>query len=391
MSGSSAAPTVNSHKWLVRAIFAVTTLLLIVGIFAVWTDRQLLNTSYWADTNTKLLQNDAIRGQVAGYATDELFANVDVTGQLQAGLPARLAPLAAPAAAALRNLVEKGTDQALQRPRVQNLWRGANIVTHKQLVALIENRGKVVKLPGGGAVFLDLRPIVAGAAARAGLPPAVADKLPPSAAQIKIIQADQLTSLQKIVKGLKSLAVVLPILAVLLLMFAVWLAHGRRREALLTAGFVLVGSGLLVLVIRAIAGGQVVNELAKDAGVRPAVEAAWSIGTSVLADIAGAVIFVGIPVILAALLAGPSRIATRIRRWLAPYLAKSPELAYGVVTLLLLLLLWWGPIPATRRVGWMLFFSALAYFGMAMLRRQTAEEFGEQPEAAAVPPPAAAT
>ena len=287
MTGSSAAPSVNSHKWLVRSIFAVTTIIAIVGIFAVWANRQLLNTSYWADTSTKLLQNDAIRGQVAGFATDELFTNVDVTGQLQAGLPPRLAPLAAPAAAALRNLVEKGTNQALTRPRVQNLWRGANIVTQRQLVALIENRGKVVKLPGGGVVYLDLRPIVAGAAARAGLPASVADKLPPSAAQIKILQADQLSSLQKIVKALKSLAVILPILAVLLLMLAVGLSAGRRREALLTAGFVLVGSGLLVLVLRAIAGGQVVDALAKDAGVRPAAEAAWSIGTSVLSEVAG--------------------------------------------------------------------------------------------------------
>ena len=376
---SSSTSAVNSHKWLVRSIFAI------------WANRQLLNTSYWTDTSTKLLQNDAIRGQVAGYATDELFANVDVTGQLQAGLPARLAPLAAPAAAALRNLVEKGTNQALTRPRVQSLWRNANIVTHKQLVVLIENRGKVVKLPGGGAVYLDLRPIVAGAADRAGLPPAVASKLPADAAQIKIIQADQLSSLQKIVKVLKSLAVVLPILAVLLLMLAVGLSAGRRREALLTAGLVLVGSGLLVLVLRAIAGGQVVDALATNAGVRPATLAAWSIGTSVLSEVAGAVNFVGVPVILAALLAGPSRIATEIRRWISPYLAKSPELAYGAVTLALLLLLWWGPIPATRRVGWMLFFAFLAYFGMNMLRRQTAEEFGESPAAAAPPSPPPAT
>ena len=236
--------------------------------------------------------------------------------------------------------------------------------------------------------MLDLRPLVASAAARAGLPPAVADKLPPAAAQITIIQSDQLTSLQKAVKLLKSLAVVLPILAVLLLMLAVWLSPGRRREALQTSGLVLIGAGIFVLIVRSIAGGTVVDELAKDEGVRPAAEAAWSIGTSVLAEICGAVIFVGVPLVLAAILAGPSRIATDLRRRIAPYLAERPGLAYGAVALALMLLLWWGPIPATRRVGWMLFFSFLAFFGMAMLRRQTEEEFGRAPAAPPPPPPA---
>ncbi len=381
MTGSSAPSTPNSHTWLVRGIFAAVTLISIVGIFAIWANRQLLNTSYWAETNTKLLQNDAIRGQVAGFVTDELFSKYDVSGDLQSGLPPALKPLAAPASAALRDLVEKGTNKALTRPRVQTIWREANIVTHKQLVNLVEDRGKAIRLPGGGAVILDLRPLVGAAAERAGLPPTAAAALPADIARVRILKAEQLSSLQKIAKALKGLAVVLPVLAVLLLMLAVWFARGRRREALQSAGLVLVGSGLLVLVVRSIAGGQVVDALAKDAGVRPAAEAAWSIGTSVLSEVAGAVIFVGVPVILAALLAGPSRVATEIRRRLAPYLARSPELAYGAVTLALLLLLWWGPIPATRRVGWMLFFAFLASFGMRMLRRQTAEEFGGSPAA----------
>lgn len=380
MTGSSASTPTAGRRWLVRGIFALAAVLTVVGIFAIWADRQLLNTDYWADTNTKLLQNDEIRGQVAGFVTDELFANVDVGGDLQEGLPDRLKPLAAPAAAALRDLIEKGTYKALGRPRVQSVWREANVLTHKQFVNLVEDRGKAIRLPGGGAVILDLRPLVGSAAERAGLPgDAVVARLPADVARVTILQADQLTSMQKIVKVLQNLAIVLPILAVLLLMLAVWLSPGRRREALQSAGLVLVGAGLLVLIVRAVAGGQVVDALAQDEGVRPAAEAAWSIGTSVLAEICGAVIFVGVPLILAALFAGPSRIATDLRRRLSPYLAERPDLAYGAVAVALMLLLWWGPIPATRRVGWMLFFAFLAFFGMAMLRRQTEEEFGESP------------
>ena len=377
MTASGPAVPTAGRRWLVRGIFALAAVLSVVAIFSVWANRQLLNTTSWADTNTKLLQNDAIRGQIAGFVTDELFSSVDIAGQLQSGLPSRLQPLAAPASAALRDLVEKGTNKALMRPKVQNLWRAANVVTHKQLVNLIEDRGRAIRLPGGGAVILDLRPLVGAAAERAGLPASATAALPADLARIRILKADQLTSLQKIAKALKSLAVVLPILAVLLLMLAVWLSAGRRREALLWAGLLLVAAGLLVLIVRSLAGGQVVDAVAADAGVRPAANAAWSIATSMLAEIAGAVIFMGVPLILAALLAGPSRVARDLRRRIAPVLADRPELAYGAVAVALMLLLWWGPIPATRRVGWMLLFTFLAFFGMAMLRRQTAAEGAE--------------
>ncbi len=368
-----AVPTIG-RRWLVRGVFALAAVLSVVAIFSVWANRQLLSTSSWADTNTKLLQNDAIRGQVAGFVTDALFANVDISGRLQSGLPTRLQPLAAPASAALRDLVEKGTDKALMRPKVQNLWRAANVITHKQLVNLLENRGRAIRLPGGGAVILDLRPLVGAAAERAGLPASAAAALPADLARIRILKADELTSLQKIANALRHLAVVLPILGILLLMLAVWLSAGRRREALLSAGLVLVSTGLFVLILRSIAGGQVVDAVAADAGVRPAANAAWDIATSVLAEIAGAVIFMGVPLILAALFAGPSRVARDLRRRIAPVLADRPDVAYGAVAVALMLLLWWGPIPATRRVGWMLLFAGLAVFGMAMLRRQTAAE-----------------
>ena len=47
------------------------------------------------------------------------------------------------------------------------------------------------------------------------------------------------------------------------------------------------------------------------------------IATSMLSEIAGALVIVGIPVILAAWFAGPSRWATRARRTIAPLMAST--------------------------------------------------------------------
>ena len=85
------------------------------------------------------------------YLTEQLYANVDVSGELGKELPSELQLLAAPVAGALKDVVQKGINLLLERPRVQELWSKANQITHAQFVRLIENKGSVIKLPGGGA------------------------------------------------------------------------------------------------------------------------------------------------------------------------------------------------------------------------------------------------
>ena len=119
----------SSHRWLVRSMLGLAAVLGVVGIFAVWANRQLLDTSYWTETNTALLENHAIQEQLSSYLTDQIYANVNVAGEIRSGLPSELKPLAGPAAGGLRTVVEKGIVIALQQPRVQQLWKTANEVT----------------------------------------------------------------------------------------------------------------------------------------------------------------------------------------------------------------------------------------------------------------------
>jgi hypothetical protein len=363
------------HVWLVRTLIGIATVLGVVAIFAVWANRQLLDTHYWTNTSTKMLESPPIREALAGYLTDQLYANVDVAGELRGELPSELKPLAAPAAGALRNLVEKGVNFALQRPRVQGLWRTANEATHAEFVKLVENRSEVVRLPGGGAVVINLRPLLSDAASRVGAPTSVVEKIPANVAELRVIKSNSLRTMQNAVNLLRSLALVLPLLVYLLFGIAVYLARGRRRQTLLAVGAAFIGAALVVLVVRGVAGHTVVNSLAATSSVKPAVEAAYSIGTTVLTDIAWSTIFAGIVIILAGILAGPTRAATSLRRLMAPYLRERPDLSYGAGALLLALLFLWGPIVATRTFTGVLIITALAFFGLYVLRRQTALEF----------------
>lgn len=363
------------HRWLVRVMIGLATLVSIVAIFAVWANRQLLNTGGWTDTSTKLIESPPVREAVSGFVTEEIYAHVNVSGELRSSLPGQLKPLAGPAAGALRSVVEKGVNLALERPFVQELWRSANQVAHAQFVKLIENKGEVVKLPGKGAVVLDLRPVVTQAAARVGVPASTVERIPPEAAEIQVFQSKNLQTLQTAVNVLRSLALALPLLALLLYGLAVYLARGRRPHTLIVIGAALVFAGVVVLIARSLIGKVVVESLATTESLRPAASAVWSIGTGILVEVAGGIIFIGVPVILAGLLAGPSQPAVGLRRSMAPYLRDRPGIAYGVTVVLLLILFAWGPIHATRNWLGIVVIIALSLLGTEMLRRETAMEF----------------
>ncbi|MGA7703893.1 MAG: hypothetical protein WB998_03245 [Solirubrobacteraceae bacterium] len=365
----------HPHRWLVRSLIGVATVLGIVAIFAVWANRQLLDTGYWTSTNTKLIESPPIREAVSVYLTEQLYANVDVSGELGKELPSELKPLAAPAAGALKDVVQKGINLLLERPQVQELWSKANQVTHAQFVRLIENKGSIVKLPGGGAVVLDLRPMLGEVAQKVGAPSSLVEKIPPKVAQLRIVTSKQLNTMQKAVNLLRSLAIVLPLLVFALFALAVYLARGRRHQTLIAVGVAFIGAGLVVVVARGIIGTKVVDSLANTEAVRPAAQAAWSIGTSVLADIAWSTVLIGIPLILAGLLAGSTHTAIHLRRLMAPYLRDRPDITFGIVAFVLLLLFWWGPIVATKTLTGVLIIIVLAVFGTEMLRRLTAKEF----------------
>jgi Short C-terminal domain len=358
----------------VRVILGVATLLAVFAIFAVWANRQLMNPSNWSKTSTALLQKSTIRSALSAYLIDQLYANINVPAQLKSGLPTQLQQLAGPIAGGLHNVAEQGTERALENPRVQNLWESANRAADQALVAIIKGNGRRAQIQGG-TVSLNLHQIVAELAQRLGLPAGVADKLPASVANLKVVTSSQLGVVRGLAKALQALALLLTILVVALYALAVFLARGHRRRTLMWVGWSLVFAGLVVLVGRKIGQGQLVSAITSDASIEPAAKDAYSVATSLLVQVASATIIVGVPLILSAWFAGPARWAVAGRRFLAPRFRERPAVAYWITAALLALVFIWGPIPATRNPVEMLLFTILAFVGAHVLRGQIAEEF----------------
>jgi hypothetical protein len=148
-------------------------------------------------------------------------------------------------------------------------------------------------------------------------------------------------------------------------------------------GAALLVVGILLLVIRRVVGNYIVDALASGESVREAVGSTWFIGTSLLGEVAWALIVYGVVILLGTWLAGPSRYATRARGFMGPTLRDRPGIAWGALAVVYLLLLLWAPVPALRNWPGVLLLGALVALGFEAFRRVTV---GELEGGGAAPP-----
>jgi Short C-terminal domain len=376
-AADAAAARISRRRLIgVDVLIGVTTVLLIVGIFATWANRLLFSPDNWSKTSTQLLQDENVRSATADYVVNQLYSNVDVTGLIKQNLPTQLQGLAGPAAGALRNAAVSGTELALAQPRFQALWAQANRAADQTFIDVVNGRKGAVGF-NNGVVTLDLASLVDNIATRLGLPSGLASKLPPSVANLTIFKSDQLRYVQNGGKAIKGLALWLTIIVPLLYILALFLAKGHRRRTLMTIGFAGILAGVLVILARSILEGQVANSLTSDASLQVTVRHVYNISTKILRDVAGAVILIAIVLAAAAWFAGPARPAVAMRRVIAPFLREQAVATYVIVLGILVLVFVWNPIEATSKPLGILVFTVLALVGTELLIRQTGREFPE--------------
>jgi hypothetical protein len=361
---------------LARVLVVLASVIAFLAVFAVWINRQILNTDNWTRSSTQMLDSPIVRAELANYLADQLYANVDIEGEIRNALPVRAQALAAPAASALRNQVEKRAREALARPRVQALWEQANRGAHQQLLAVIHGGGSTVSTERG-EVVLDLKSLLRETQARVGVGGRLVKALPDNASRIVIMRSDQLDGAQRIGRALEHLPVVLVVLSLALFGAALAVSRGWRRRAVRAYGIGLVAAGAAALAAEAWAGNAVVGSLASTAAMEPVVRVVWDIYTPLFVQAATAGIVYGAILLFGSWIAGPTSWATTVRRVCAPYL-REPAIGYGAFAVLVAaLVLWWAPTPAMRNPVTAVVLVLLLGFGFEALRRRTAREFPE--------------
>jgi hypothetical protein len=364
----------RARRRTVKGLVILGSILAFLSVFAIWTERQALNTDDWVSTSGRLIQNETIRTALSDYLVDQLYENVDVEAELEERLPKDVKELAGPAAGGLRQFAGDGAEKVLESSTAQTLWEDANRSAHEQLISVLEDKGDAVST-SEGTVSLNLGSLITNLADQVGIGQDLADKLPADAGQIEILRSDELKTAQNIAVAIKGLAIVLSLLTFITFAAAIYLTREGRWVTVLYSGIGLVAAGFAVIVFREIAGGIVVDQLVVTDSAKSAGEATWSIATSLMTSIATTVIVVGVLFAVAGWLASPTGSARASRRALAPVLRHHIAYVYTALAIVVCLYFLSGPTQGLRSFLTTLVVAGMAAFGIHELRKQTEEEY----------------
>ena len=242
----------RARRRTVKGLVILGSVLAFLSVFAIWTERQALNTDDWVTTSGRLIQNETIRTALSDYLVDQLYENVDVEAELKDILPGDTKDLAGPAAGGLRQVAGQGAEKVLETSTAQSLWEDANRSAHEQLVSVLEDKGEAVSTSEGN-VSLNLGSLLTNLASQVGIGQNLAEKLPADAGQIEILHSDELKTAQNIAVAIKGLALLLSILTFIAFAAAIYLSRDGRWVTVLYSGIGLVAAGFAVIVFREIA------------------------------------------------------------------------------------------------------------------------------------------
>jgi hypothetical protein len=355
----------------VTVLLVLATLFTTAFGFAVWAKRQALETDGWVDTSSALLEDEDVREAIGLFIIDRLYQSDEVQARLEEVLPPRLAPLAKPAAAGLKQVAQRNAGRVLGTDLALQAWETANRTAHETLLRIIESDA------AEEGVSLQLKSLFEQMAAATGLPASAVDKLPPEVSSLQVAGPGQVETARDILDLFRTLLWVLLGLTIAAFAAAIALSADRRRTVV-TVGGCLIFAGIALLAIRRLAGSFVVDALADAPNAHAIADDVWGISTSLLADAAQGSMLFGLFLILGAWLKGEGRRATAIRRSSAYSMRVHPGIVRAALGAGILLLVIWGPVPWTQRLWGIVIFTVLAFLWLEWVRRQTLEQFPDE-------------
>ena len=293
----------------------LAALLAILSVVAIWTRNQVLDTDRYVETVAPLAREPSIQDLLVERLTGAI-APADRTAELARDLlPPRADALATPVGSAVEGFVRDKLGEFIRSPGFAERWDQLSRVTHDSAVTLLtgEEEGRLQVV--GDRLVVRLGPLLGPAreaVIRAGFRPPDGDGAAEEP-ELVIGDASGVQSARGIVDLLQKLAWVLPGLGVLCLVVAVLTARDRRR-GVLHAGMALV-VGMTVLAVALGVGRSAYLDAATGADFpEDAAASAFDTLLRFLRDGLRLVFAIGLVIVLAAVLAGPSRPATALRR-----------------------------------------------------------------------------
>lgn len=313
--GSDASGT-RAPRWrraLVAVLVVLVCILVPISVVAVWVHGTLLDTDQYVSTVGPLVDNPAIQIAVSDRVTRAITEKTNIDEKVKSALPQRASFLAPYLSTGIDRFVNTIALKFARSSAFEKLWLTANRRAHTQVVALLQGKGTENVTTKNGQIVVDLGPVVTkvnqqlqkrGIDVFSGANSNVDKK-------VVLVDSADLGKAQGAVDLLDNLAIVLPILTALLLAAAIALSSRRRRTILRAALGIALAVGLLLTAFNL--GRSIYLDALGPNVHRDAAGAVYDQLLEFLRTALRTVFVLAVVVAIGAWLAGPGRVATRIR------------------------------------------------------------------------------
>ena len=230
-----------------------------VAVLGVWAGNEVSDTGRWVATVEPLIHDPAIQAVLTDKITKEITSQLNLTATINQasaqlndkGLPrisSLLQTFGPQIASAVTGFIHSTVQKVISSPAVAKIWVQVNTVAHQALVKVLSGEGNGAISTTNGQITLNLGPFIA--VVKQDLVDhgfSLASNIPAVSPTLALFQAKDLGKAQAGYRLIKTLKIVLPILALALLAAGVYVARKRRR-ALIGAALGL-GASMLVLAI----------------------------------------------------------------------------------------------------------------------------------------------
>jgi hypothetical protein len=370
------APRWRKILGVVLAILAM--IVLVLSIEALWVKTTLEDEDRFVSTFEPLAESEAVAAAVSVRVADGVVESEEFQAFVTDGLPEELSVLSIPITAAVREVVVTAGEQIILSDAVAEVWSAALRATHVAVSAVLTGNDAAL-VSEDGVVSIDLNEIAGVITDRVAERGIDLPEIDADLGSIVLYESDELAAAQTVVEGINTIAWVLPAVALLLVIGAIWVYPDKRwMLAFLAFGTAFVA--VLGLVFMRVTESTVLRNISDEVS-RDAADSVFDITTAGLRAATWALIVLVLIIGFLAWVIGPSSRARSLRSsfnaavdsrrnaseeepsGFALFLADWKRTIQVVVVLLGMAYIIFGPSPS----GISVLITAAVVFGIAIL------------------------
>jgi hypothetical protein len=227
-----------------------------VAVLGVWAGNEVSDTGRWVATVEPLIHDPAIQNVLTDKITVQITSRLNLTAQLNdrglTRISSLLTTFGPQIASAVTGFIHSTVHTVIASPAAAKIWVQVNTTAHQAVVKVLSGQGNGAISTSNGQITLSLGPFIAVVKQdliQHGF--SLASNIPPISPTVALFQAKDLGKAQAGYRLIKTLKIVLPILALGLLAAGVYVARKRRRALIgatlgLAASMLVLAIGLLI-------------------------------------------------------------------------------------------------------------------------------------------------